>query len=55
MSRSLVVMAMITGLVSDASAQEPVDMDMTSRIINEGLHISEAPALYTTLTNVIGP
>jgi len=43
------------GLAASAGAQERADLDMTARIIDEGLHRSEALAMYTHLTDVIGP
>lgn len=36
-------------------AQEPVDFEMTSRIIREGTEHSEVMALYTHLTDAVGP
>lgn len=38
-----------------ANAQEAVDRSVTATIIQEGLRSSEAVAMYTHLTNVIGP
>jgi len=43
------------GPATSAGAQERADLDMTARIISEGLQRSEAPAMYTHLTDVIGP
>ncbi len=40
---------------SGAQAQEPVDLEMTRRIIEEGLQRSEVVEMYTHLANVIGP
>jgi carboxypeptidase Q len=36
-------------------AQEPVDLEMTSRIMAEGLERSQVLAMYTHLTDAIGP
>jgi carboxypeptidase Q len=36
-------------------AQEPVDLEMTSRIMAEGLQRSQVLEMYTHLTDVIGP
>jgi len=51
---------LFVGPHSDAQAQEPVDqnpvdLEMTRRIIDEGLKRSEVVEMYTHLTNVIGP
>ncbi len=44
-----------TGAVSATSAQEPIDREMTARIIQEGLRSAQAVEMYTHLANVIGP
>ena len=52
---SLHALALFTGLaVSPAAAQEPVDLAMTARIKEEGLQRSQAPLLFSTLTDEIG-
>jgi len=43
------------GTHSHAHAQEPIDLEMTRRIIEEGLQRSEVVEMYTHLANVIGP
>ena len=41
--------AFLLGFVASVGAQERVDLDMTARIIDEGLQRSEALAMYTLL------
>lgn len=43
------------GIPCGVRAQEPVDLEMTRRIIEEALQRSEAVEMYTHLANVIGP
>lgn len=49
------VVSLVPGAVPAAQAQEAVDLEMTGRIIEEGLQRSEVVEMYTHLANVMGP
>jgi hypothetical protein len=51
----VVVLATVLLVAPAARAQEPVDLEMIARIKAEGLERSRVVALFSHLTNVIGP
>jgi len=52
---TLLLSVVLMGATAPTAAQEPVDREMTARIIQEGLGSSEVLAMYTHLTDAIGP
>lgn len=47
--------SLLLGSIPKAGAQEAADLEITKRIIEEGLQRSEVVGMYTHLANVIGP
>src|SRR5438093_7803324 len=51
----IAALKVVAGMRHAGAAQEPIHQTMIAAIKAEGLHSSEAPVLFYTLTDVLGP